>query len=72
MTEKEYNDLLGRAQDLNSEDLLRLASDLEAIARKKAARPRRSILELKGMGKEVWEGMDAQEYVDRERSSWNG
>lgn len=31
-----------------------------------------SILELKGLGKEIWEGIDAQEYVDQERRSWNG
>ena len=31
-----------------------------------------SIMELKGLGKEIWHNMDAQEYVQRERSSWNG
>ena len=31
-----------------------------------------SILELKGLGKEIWKGIDAQEYVDQERSSWPG
>ena len=31
-----------------------------------------SILELEGLGKEIWQNMDAQEYVERERSSWNG
>jgi hypothetical protein len=33
---------------------------------------RTSILELQGLGKEIWQGLDAQEYVDRERDSWNG
>ena len=31
-----------------------------------------SIMELQGLGKEIWEGVDPKEYVDRERSSWNG
>lgn len=31
-----------------------------------------SILELEGLGKAIWDGIDAQEYVDRERASWNG
>jgi len=31
-----------------------------------------SILELQGLGKDLWRDLDAQEYVDRERSSWNG
>jgi hypothetical protein len=30
-----------------------------------------SILELKGLGKEVWEGIDAASYVDHERRSWD-
>jgi hypothetical protein len=31
-----------------------------------------SILELEGLDKELWQGMDAQQYVDQERDSWNG
>jgi hypothetical protein len=30
------------------------------------------ILELQGMGKNMWKNIDAQEYVDKERASWNG
>jgi hypothetical protein len=26
--------------------------------------------EIKGVGKEIWRDMDAQEYVNSERSSW--
>jgi Arc/MetJ-type ribon-helix-helix transcriptional regulator len=33
---------------------------------------RTSILELQGLGKAIWRGVDAQEYVNRERASWNG
>lgn len=32
----------------------------------------RSIKELRGLGKEIWEGIDAQEYVNAERDSWDG
>jgi hypothetical protein len=35
-------------------------------------RGKRSILELDGLGREIWRGVDAQTYVDRERDSWNG
>lgn len=31
-----------------------------------------SLLEIRGLGKELWKGIDAQEYVDRERGSWTG
>ena len=37
-----------------------------------APKSRRSILELRGLGKEIWEGKDAQSYVEQERASWNG
>jgi len=31
-----------------------------------------SILELQGLGKEIWQNIDAQAYIDQERTSWNG
>jgi hypothetical protein len=31
----------------------------------------RSILELEGLGAEIWDGIDAQEYVDQLRSEWD-
>lgn len=34
--------------------------------------PNRSIVELESLGKELWQEVDAQEYVNRERNSWNG
>ena len=30
-----------------------------------------SILELRGLGKELWEGVDAAVHVKRERASWD-
>lgn len=35
------------------------------------ARPKRSILELEGLGAEIWEGVDAQEYVNELRREWD-
>lgn len=32
---------------------------------------RLSILELKGLGKDTWKGVDAAEHVARERASWD-
>ncbi len=32
----------------------------------------RSILSLRGLGKEVWADVDANEYIEQERDSWNG
>ena len=70
-----YNKLLVRIQQLDPVEQLRLLEDLAALVRCRMVprpRPRRSILELQGLGKEIWQGVDAQEYIDRERASWNG
>ena len=32
---------------------------------------RHSILELQGLGKEIWAGIDAAEYIRQERDSWD-
>lgn len=32
---------------------------------------RRSLLELEGLGAEIWKGIDAQEYVNQLRSEWD-
>ena len=34
-------------------------------------RQQRRISELRGLGKEIWQGIDAQEYVNRLRNEWN-
>jgi hypothetical protein len=31
----------------------------------------RRLSELRGLGKEIWEGIDAQEYVNQLRSEWD-
>jgi len=55
---------------LSAEDRLRLiamlAQDLAAANRRE-----RSVMELHGLGKEIWEGIDAQEYVNSLREEWD-
>lgn len=36
-----------------------------------APRKRRNITEFRGVGAEMWEGIDAQEYVNRLRDEWS-
>lgn len=58
---------------LPTADRLRLLDmavhDLALIAQQEPKN--RSILELHGLGKEIWQGMDAQKYVDRLREEWD-
>jgi len=73
MSTSVYYEILNRVQRLTPADQLRLLEELAALVRRQVMiRPRRSILELQGLGKEIWQGIDVQEYVDRERASWNG
>ena len=36
-----------------------------------APRQQRRLSELRGLGKGIWQGIDAQEYVNRLRNEWN-
>jgi hypothetical protein len=56
-----YQDIRRQIENLTPDEQLRLL-----------AKPKRSIMELEGLGKQAWRGLDAQEYVNQERASWNG
>jgi hypothetical protein len=58
--------IIAAASQLTDNDRQRLMEALTAGA----PAPCRSITELRGLGKEIWQGQDAQEYVDQERDSW--
>lgn len=59
--------------DLPPEEQLRLIHDvLSDVRHRVMAKAQRNITELEGLGKEIWQGMDAQEYVNQERGKCNG
>lgn len=47
-----------------------VAQDLVDNGAHLVEQPKHSIMELHGLGKEIWEGIDAQEYVNRLRDEW--
>ncbi len=49
-------------------ELLRLLQEIVAVDNGK--KPKRSLRELRGLGKEIWQGIDAQEYIDEMRAEW--
>jgi len=68
-----YEYILRNVESLSRAEQLRLISDLAEYLRSETApEAHTSILELQGLGKEIWQGIDAQDYVNRERASWNG
>ena len=59
-------EIIAAASRLTPEERARLIRALTRDNRE----PKHHITELRGLGKEVWQGIDAQEYVDAERDSW--
>lgn len=57
---------------LNERERKKLLKELSQLVHTNKDAVKRDILELRGLGKEIWEGMDAQKYVDKERASWIG
>jgi hypothetical protein len=47
-----------------------IARELVAEGVTTPERPKFKLTDLEGLGKEIWEGVDAQEYVDRLRGPW--
>jgi len=69
MSTAAYDDILKRARnELSPEEQLKLINELHGSA----AKGRHSILELEGLGKHIWEGIDPDEYIRQERESWDG
>jgi hypothetical protein len=73
MAAASYQSALQMAESLSREEQLRLIQELELHAQTDAGSEEpASLLDLCGLGQEVWQQIDAQEYVNRERASWNG
>lgn len=71
-----YEEIIDHFEQLNTADQFQLLEVLISRLGKqiltRPTQPRHSIMELRGLGKEIWEGIDAQEYVNQERASWDG
>jgi hypothetical protein len=69
-----YEQAIHVVESLSPEDKKRLLEELTArtAGDTKPHREMHNIMDFRGLGKEIWEGIDAQEYVRQERASWNG
>lgn len=53
--------------DLTREERKPLLEELKRTIDNDQKRPRHKMTEFEGLGKEIWEGIDPQEYVNQER-----
>jgi len=73
MPNPRYDQAKRSVQALGPADQLRLIADIVGrLSGELDRQPRRSLLELQGLKKAVWQGVDVDEYLRRERSSWDG
>ena len=68
-----YHEAKRSVQALGPADQLRLIAELVGqLSGELQCQPGRSLLELQGLGKSLWQEVNFDEYLRRERSSWNG
>ena len=73
MSTDPYDDILNRAKgQLSQEQQQRLVEELAQHAGRKIGPQQHSIMELKGLGKDIWQGIDPDQYVAKERDAWDG
>ena len=71
MSEFTYEEVLNQVRYLELHDQVRLLEEMATIVRYKVtAWPKHSILELEGLGKEKWQGIEVEKYIEEERNSW--
>ncbi|MCZ7359514.1 MAG: AbrB/MazE/SpoVT family DNA-binding domain-containing protein [Candidatus Methanoperedens sp.] len=64
---KEIRELLG----ISKGDILQVyEKDNEIVMKKAEDKKPLSLKDLKGLGKEIWENIDIEEYIKKERESW--
>ena len=72
MASPAYEHAKKSVEALPQADQLRLIAELASQLSGSLEGQPRSLLELEGLGQEVWQGVDVDEYLRRERSSWSG
>lgn len=64
--------LYGRLQERADKERRSLSQEVIRLLEQAVAAPEASsVLELKGLGKELWKGMDAARHVEEERNAWD-
>jgi hypothetical protein len=72
MSTTEYEKVLHRVYHLTAAERLRLLADLSTLVQPGVIPQSRSVMELQGLGKDIWSDVDPEDYIEEERASWNG
>ncbi len=67
-------DILHEAQALSSEErreLIKLLVDTLTVEKTGSWPKKHSLRELRGLGKEIWQGIDPQKYINQQRDEWD-
>ncbi len=67
------NELLEEIRTLPLEERKQLMKLMVDILSEPPRTPdqKHSLRELRGLGKEIWTGIDAQDYIDQQRNEWD-
>ncbi len=66
-----YDEVWDMTRQLTANELLQLMQDISRYLQQQTQLSNAtSLLELEGLGSEIWADVDAQNYVDQERASW--
>lgn len=65
-------DILAHVRTLSRAERIALMKDLiDTLDAPEDAPPQYRLSDLRGLGADIWEGIDAQEYVNQLRSEWD-
>lgn len=66
-----YDEVLSQVRLLTLREQAQLLEELAILVHHRVkAWPKHSVTEFKGLGKEVWQKIDVEKYIEEERNSW--
>jgi hypothetical protein len=65
-----FAEVIGLVDQLSSEEKLQLIEHVAHELRDTKLSHRRHWREFRGLGKEIWQGIDTQAYIDELRNEW--
>lgn len=68
-----YHRMMDEIRRLSAQEQLDLLEGITALLRSALPpQPKHNLLELEGLGAQIWRGVRAQDYVAQERIAWDG